>query len=243
MFIIKLNATNSTNSYLKALSATNLLEDYTTVVTNLQTHGRGQMGASWESVSGMNLTFSTLKVFKAPFLGSHFCLSMVASLAVYKTLVALEIPKLSVKWPNDILSENKKICGILIENVIKKNNLNQSVIGIGLNVNQINFNNLPKASSLKLITGRTFNLDEVLHSVIENLKFYFSLLQTLGAEALKNNYEACLFRKNKPSTFRDAEGLFFTGYIKSVSLEGKLQVLLEDHIVKAYNLKEITLMY
>jgi len=80
-----------------------------------------------------NNNLVTLKVFKAPFLGSHFCLSMVASLAVYKTLVALEIPKLSVKWPNDILSENKKICGILIENVIKKNNLNQSVIGIGLN--------------------------------------------------------------------------------------------------------------
>ena len=168
---------------------------------------------------------------------------MVVSLAIIKVLEALNIPELSIKWPNDILSADKKICGILIENVIKKNNFNASVIGIGLNVNQIEFENLPKASSLKLISGKEFNLDELTIAILEHMKVYFTLLKDNKYDKLKAEYEMQLFRKNKPSTFKDAEGFMFSGFIKSVSESGHLQVLLEDNILKAFDLKEITLLY
>ena len=243
MPLIKLNAIDSTNSYLRKLSIRKDIEDYTVVVTKNQTNGRGQMGASWHSETSKNLTFSVFKELSNIYLEHPFYISIVTSLALIKALQFVVITKLSIKWPNDILAEDKKICGILIENVIQQNQLKASIIGVGLNVNQTTFGNLPRASSLKLITGMVYNLDEVLHAIIKNLEHYFEVLKAGNLKALKDEYETYLFRKNKPSTFRDAENNIFTGYIKSVSDSGSLQVLLEDGIIKAFDLKEITLLY
>lgn len=243
MLIIKLNATNSTNSYLRALSIEENVEDYTTVVAKHQTNGRGQMGSVWSSETSKNLTFSVFKDVSKMYIEHPFYISTATALAILKTLQGLNIPKLSVKWPNDILSENKKICGILIENVIKQNNLYASIIGIGLNVNQKSFENLPKASSLITITGTVFNLDEILNSILSNLKAHFIELEKGNLSFLKDTYETYLFRKNKPSTFKNAEGFVFSGFIKAVSVSGNLLVLLEDDIVKEYDLKDISLLY
>jgi len=243
MRIIKLDATNSTNSYLRELISKGYVDDFTVVSTKKQTKGRGQMGTVWEAKTAKNLTFSVFKDVSALEMKRGFYISMVTALAIYKTLKGLSIPKLAVKWPNDILSENMKICGVLIENVIKQSQLQASIIGIGLNVNQTDFNNLPRASSLSAITGQVFVLDEVLVTLILNLKYYFKILEAGDFNHLKEAYESLLFRKNKPSTFKDAEGSMFSGFIKGVSNEGKLQVLLEDNILKAFDLKEITLLY
>lgn len=243
MLIIKLNATNSTNSYLRDLSIDGNVEDYTTVVAKHQTNGRGQMGSIWSSETSKNLTFSVFKDMSKIYIKHPFYISMATALAILKTLQGLNIPKLSVKWPNDILSENKKICGILIENVIKQNNLYASIIGIGLNVNQKTFENLPKASSLITITGSVFNLDEILNGVLSNLKAYFVELEKGNLSFLKDTYETYLFRKNKPSTFKNAEGMVFFGFIKAVSVSGNLQVLLEDDVIREYDLKDISLLY
>ena len=243
MNIIKLNATDSTNSYLRRLCVDELIADYTAVIAKRQTNGRGQIGTIWSSQSSKNLTFSVFKDVSAYHLESPFYISMVTSLALIKTLRCFSINKLSVKWPNDILSENKKICGILIENVFKQNKFADSIIGIGLNVNQVEFDNLPQASSLRLISGRVFDLDEVAHVIIKNLKHYFNLLKKGEFDVLKAKYETYLFRKNKPSTFKDAEGRLFSGFIKGVSNYGSLQILLEDDIVKEFEFKTITLLY
>ncbi|MBP0903372.1 biotin--[acetyl-CoA-carboxylase] ligase [Mariniflexile gromovii] len=243
MHIIKLDATDSTNSYLKRLSVNEQVADYTAVVTKLQTNGRGQMGTVWDSEASKNLTFSVYKDIFQYNIEDPFYISMVISLALLKTLKSFSIPKLSVKWPNDILSENKKICGILIENVFKQNKFSSSIIGMGLNVNQLEFDNLPKASSLRLISGRVFDLDEVTIVIIKNLKHYFNILKRGHLDVLKEKYEASLFRKNKPSTFQDAEGLMFSGIIKGVSDYGNLQILLEDDIIKEFDLKTVTLLY
>lgn len=243
MHIIKLDATDSTNSYLKTLCTTNNVDDYTAVIAKNQTLGRGQMGANWNSKAFKNLTFSVFKDLSEFKIEELFYISIVSALAILKTLKTFGIPKLCIKWPNDILSADKKICGILIENVIKQNNFNASVIGIGLNVNQIEFENLPKASSLKLISGKEFDLDELTMAILDNMKHYFKLLKDNKYDELKVEYEMQLFRKNKPSTFKDAEGFMFSGFIKSVSESGHLQVLLEDNILKAFDLKEITLLY
>ena len=242
MHIIKLNAIDSTNSFLKEMISKEIVVDYTVVVAEHQTNGRGQMGTIWDSDKGKNLMFSLFKDLNMHVVEFPFYISMAISLAILKTLKALNIPDLRIKWPNDILSADKKVCGILIENVIK-NRLNSTIIGIGVNVNQTKFVNLPKASSLKNITGVHYNLDEILNSIITNTKYYSSLLQEEQYDAVKNEYEASLFRKNKPSTFKNAKGELFSGFIKGVTKYGKLQVILEDEVVKKFDLKEITLLY
>lgn len=243
MHIIKLDAIDSTNSYLKKLCAEFPVSDYTVVIAKNQTQGRGQMGSIWNSQSAKNLTFSVFKDVSGLELQYPFFVSMVAALAVIKALEFFSIPKLSIKWPNDILSDNKKICGILIENVIKRRQYASSVIGVGLNVNQTEFENLPQASSLKCITGQVFNTEVIAEGILKQLQHYFKLLQTEAFDALKQEYESYLFRKNKPSTFKNAEGVLFSGFIKGVSKSGKLQVLLEGNVVKTFDLKTLTLLY
>jgi len=243
MRIIKLDAIDSTNSYLRKLYNESGLIDYTVVSTKFQTEGRGQMGTKWDSENSKNLTISVFKDVSSLFIEHPFYISIVTSLALIKTLQNFSIPRLSIKWPNDILSEDKKVCGILIENVIKQNSLKASIIGAGLNVNQTTFQNLPRATSLKLLSGNHFDLDEVLYVVIKYLKYYFMLLRNEEYDFVKNEYESYLFRKNKPSTFRNAEGDMFTGIIKKISESGSLQILLEDAILKEYDLKEITLLF
>ncbi len=243
MRIIKLNAIDSTNSYLKQLSTNEIVEDNTIVVANYQTNGRGQMDSTWASEDSKNLMFSVFKDFSFLQTEQNFYISMAVSLSIIKTLKSFSIPKLHIKWPNDILSENKKLCGILIENIIKHNQLKATIIGVGLNVNQNNFDGLPKATSLHLLTGNIFNLDEVLLVISDNLNYYFNLLKTEKYQLIKEAYESLLFRKDKPSTFKDAEGKLFSGFIKSVSNSGNLQVLLEDEVIKEFDLKEIALLY
>ncbi len=242
MPIIKLDAIDSTNNYLRRLINVEEVADYTIVLAKEQTQGRGQMGTVWNSEKGKNLTFSVFKDLSVHDIEFPFYISMAISLAIFKTFKTLNIPDLKIKWPNDILSADKKICGILIENVIK-NKLSSTIIGIGINVNQTLFINLPKVSSLKKITGVHYNLDEILQLIMRYTKEYSKLLQDGKYDIVKNEYEDNLFRKNKPSTFKDAEGVLFSGFIKGITKYGKLQVILEDEIIKKYDLKEITLMY
>jgi len=241
MRIIKLNATESTNRFMRNLSLESSVQDFTTVVTSTQSKGRGQMGSAWQSESFKNLTFSVYKGFKQFEFEDQFKISMAVSLAIIKALETLQIPKLSIKWPNDILSANKKICGILIENVIKQSHIVSSIIGVGLNVNQLKFEDLPQAGSLKLITGLNYDLDEILHLILKHLEIQLKLLEN-DTSALKNNYESYLFRKEKPSTFKSDEGLF-SGIIKGVSNEGLLKVMIEDQELKTFDLKTIKLLY
>ncbi|MGB1308043.1 MAG: biotin--[acetyl-CoA-carboxylase] ligase [Oceanihabitans sp.] len=243
MHIIKLNATNSTNTYLRELSLKDSLVDYTVVQSDFQTNGRGQMGTSWSSNPEENLMFSVFKDVSFVNFEQHFFISMTVAIAIVKTLESFGIPKLKIKWPNDILSENKKICGVLIENSVKNNRFKNSIIGIGINVNQKAFDNLPQATSLFNIAGKPFNRDEVLVKCMENIKKYFQILEANNVAEIQKNYALYLFKKNKPATFKDATGFIFTGIIQSVSNSGKLQILVEDAEIKAFDLKEVSLMY
>ncbi|MGW9685593.1 biotin--[acetyl-CoA-carboxylase] ligase [Flagellimonas sp. 2504JD1-5] len=241
--IIKLDATDSTNLYLKGLLRTGTLPNYTAVVAKSQLKGRGQMGAAWQSESGKNLTFSVLKNFDAMQTTHQFNLNIVVSLAVHDVLKAMEIPDLKVKWPNDIMSGGHKICGILIENILKGKQIQSSIIGIGLNVNQTSWENLEKVASLKSQTGRFFDLDELLSKLLTRLKFYLDDIETKTTLQLLPSYDKLLFRKDKPSTFKDGNDQVFMGFIRHVSPEGKLVVELEDNILKEFDLKAVSLLY
>jgi BirA family biotin operon repressor/biotin-[acetyl-CoA-carboxylase] ligase len=243
MHIIKLNAIDSTNSFLRQLSSDKKVEDYTVIIAESQLKGRGQMGTSWDSQSGKNLMASVFVDVTFLAIEHSFWISMATSLAISNALKDFQIRNVKVKWPNDILADQKKISGILIENVIKNNTLQATIIGFGLNINQVHFDNLPLATSMQIVSGQHYSIDNVLKKVIEHLKYYMSLLKEGRFEELKKRYETELFRKEKPSTFKNAEGSLFSGFIKGVSNSGHLKVLIEDDILKEFDLKEIKLLY
>ena len=243
MHIVKLNAIDSTNTYLRQFAMQYPLQDYTVIYTDEQLSGRGQMGTLWISQPGKNLTFSVLKHFKGFPLEQLFFVNMKVSLAVFKTLRQLNIPDVHIKWPNDILSANAKIGGVLIENSVKNATTFESIIGIGLNVNQIEFNGLQSVSSLQRITGKTFDLDELLHHLVSALISELDDYSQWDLEVLQQEYEAQLFRINKPSTFKKQDGSLIMGFIRGVSETGKLIVELEDAIFQEFDLKEVKLLY
>lgn len=242
MQLIKLNATDSTNNYLKQLILERTLEDFSIVVANYQTNGRGQRGSSWLSEKDKNLTFSVLKRNISIVANQQFLLNILVSLSIIKTLEGFNIPKLAIKWPNDILSDQHKISGILIENLIKNKQIEYAIIGIGLNVNQVKFEGLSKVSSLKNIMPLAVDKDELLTKIIDKLKMYFKLYSENGRGFLNSEYESYLFRKDKPSTFSSHDNSLFTGIIRGVSDSGKLCVQIED-FNKEFDLKELKLMY
>ncbi len=219
-----------------------MVANFTVVVAKKQTNGKGQRGAVWTSEAGKNLTFSVfVDIYFLP-IAYQFYFNCAVALAIYNGLDKLNIPKLSLKWPNDILSANKKIAGVLIENTIRFEK-KQAIVGIGLNVNQTEFSTNLNASSLKNSTGIVYNLDEVLQIIITELKLQITRLREKEFLKIHQDFEAVLFRKNKPSTFKNAEGDLFMGFIKGVSNTGKLQLLIEDGVVKEYRLKEVQLLY
>jgi BirA family biotin operon repressor/biotin-[acetyl-CoA-carboxylase] ligase len=219
------------------------MEDFTVVYAENQTNGKGQFGTVWASKPGENLTFSVYMSTTFLCLKNQFYLNCAVSLSVYNVLNNLSIFQLSLKWPNDILSHNKKMAGILIENVISSSDNSFAIIGIGLNVNQLSFDPLLKATSLKKISGKHFNLNELLVLIVLELQNQISILRVGDFCSLHSSYEEVLFRKNKPSTFMNVKGDLFTGFIKNVTTEGRLRVLTENEVYKEFNLKEVKLMY
>ncbi len=239
MQVIKLNATDSTNAHIKRLSRLEILPDFTVVQANRQTAGRGQMGARWEGEEGKNLTFSLLKRLGAFPARQHFALNATISLSIYKALQELNIPELNLKWPNDILSCGRKLCGILVENQVQGTYISQSIIGIGLNVNQTTFANLPGATSMKQLTGQDYELDQVLSVLLKHLE---SDLANVDAGALNSKlkqYEDVLYLKDTPAGFRRKDGSPFEGIIRGVNPEGLLRIERPDGSIESFANKEV----
>lgn len=241
MNIIKLNAINSTNDYLKSLASAQYLENFTLVTAETQTQGKGQMGAVWNAQAGKNLTFSILLKDLLNDTAAIFTLNVAVAVAVASAVSGFGIADISIKWPNDILAGNKKICGILIENSIKSDGQIHSIIGIGLNVNQTDFEGLPKASSMAVKAGKPFDKDEVMLAIAHQLQQHVSDLES-DAPALWQQYHDLLFKKDIPMPF-EKEGRRFMGIIQKVTQNGQLEVLLEDDTLAHYNIKEVQLLY
>lgn len=243
MNIIKLNATTSTNNYIKMLARETLLEDETAVLTHHQTEGRGQREKSWYSKSEESLTFSLFKRFNTLKIEEQFMINMAISIRIKAYLSSLGIPEVSIKWPNDIMSANKKIGGILIENTLKNKFIKHSVVGIGLNVNNKELPNLPQASSMKLQTGKTFSKQNVFISVI---KVCFEELKGVESglfSTYKNRYESILFRKDEESEFEDLHNKHFKAKIKGISDLGELVLEHKNGLLKQVQIKELKMIY
>lgn len=242
MKIIKLDAIDSTNDFLKGISSLDETINYTVVTAESQTKGKGQMGQKWESEEGKNLIMSVL--IKDDFfdITQLFHLNVVFALSVIEVLESFRIPELYIKWPNDIMSYSKKIGGILIENSIKSDGEVVSILGLGLNVNQTNFSELPKASSLALVSGVEFDKELILQLLVDKLKQKIFNWK-VNKQAYWEDYTQKLFKKGVPMPFSAENGIHFMGIIQGVTPFGKLEVLLEDDNVGEYDIKEIQMLY
>lgn len=249
MNLIKLDAINSTNEFLKDNIQKTSSKELQVVYTFNQTKGKGQRGNSWESQPEKNIAISlglfpdNLKV------ENQFTLSMLFSLFILNTLKSLKIPDLKIKWPNDIMSGNTKICGILNEITVKGNIIESIIVGFGINVNQENFKNLPNASSLKLINNINYDLNKLVSLIIKNLKKYdylsksLRLLSNQELEDLNYSYHENLYKIGEKSQFTNKEKEIFIGKIVSVNKNGIIKIEKEDNSIMNYNFQEIQMIF
>jgi BirA family biotin operon repressor/biotin-[acetyl-CoA-carboxylase] ligase len=243
MKLVKVDATSSTNSYLKDYVRLNSIKVPCCLAADNQISGRGQRGTTWQSQAGKNLTFSVYLPDLEDIHKQNFKLSALVALALINTLHKYCAPKLSIKWPNDILSRQFKIGGILIENMFNQNRSGASIIGIGLNVNQDEFPGLPKASSLKSITQGTFDLEILLNDLlteIENIPLKFN---TLSYSNVLELYYSHLFKYNKVGMYQYPDGTLIQGLLRGVDNYGRLIVEFEEDRIDSFDIKEIQIKY
>jgi BirA family biotin operon repressor/biotin-[acetyl-CoA-carboxylase] ligase len=228
----------STNTCLSQLAKDGDLPEGTIVHTNYQSAGRGQAGNTWESEDGKNLLFSVL-IFPSMITPvNQFIISMAISLGICDFLNRL-ITSCSIKWPNDIYVNNDKIAGILIENSIMGENIEFSIAGIGLNVNQDRFiSDAPNPVSLKLLTGKEYDLPTCLTQIASDLDKRYKQVISGSFDLIRADYNSNLFRRDKWYDYRDQESIF-TGKILSVSDQGKLLAENQTGKTREYTFKEI----
>jgi len=227
---------HSTNSLASELASQSILSEGAVVITSNQTAGRGQRGNVWETTEGMNLTFSVL--LKPGFLPvkSQFYITIVTSMAIVDFLKEQSVTSTKIKWPNDILVGQKKICGILIENAVQRDSIQQSIVGIGVNINQKEFA-VQTATSLSLVAKTDFDLNQMLNLLLEKFERRYLQLRSGKLTELKKEYLDNLFGFRSLGSFI-SDGRRFEGTIDDVGENGEL-ILLVDSKSERYFLKEI----
>jgi len=231
-----LDEIHSTNDYLMSVLKNEKCAEGKIIMTLNQTDGKGQRGNTWQSEANKNLQFSILLKPEIP-VQKSFYLNIISSLAVHKTLTDLKI-NAKIKWPNDILANKNKICGILVENSIQKNIIHQSVIGIGLNVNQTHFSPEIKASSILLEIGKEIELLEILNQMVSYLDFYYGFLKESNYPFLLKKYYENLYgyQETKKYTTNNIE---FEGEIIGITDEGKLKIKPQTGLIQTFDIKEV----
>lgn len=214
----------------------------TVVVTDQQTQGRGQRGNQWEAQPGQNLTISL--VLNPTFLAAtdQFWLNMAVSLAIQDALSPLLPPNvLTIKWPNDVYVRDQKMGGVLIENTLQGHLLGHSIIGIGLNVNQLAFN-VPTATSLLLESPVPdgYSLAGLLTTLAEQLEKRYLQLRAGHRDVLRATYLDHLYQYQQPY-FYMADHHGFTGTIVDIDATGRLGILTRG-TVRYFAFKEVTFL-
>lgn len=229
----------STNLLAMELLSKSRPTEGTVISTYNQTAGRGQIGRTWESEPGKNLTISIF--FYPNFLPAihNFQLNKTFALGI-RDAVASCIPESSVKvkWPNDIYVDNRKISGILIQNMLQKSQIQSTVLGIGLNVNQAHFDTAPNATSLFLETNHPFNLDHTLQKICYYLEYRYMQLKAGQYDNLHTDYLKYLYRREEPTLFQRKDLSVFQGTITGIDPSGRL-IIISDAGEEYFDLKEI----
>lgn len=230
---------HSTNILATELSQKPEITEGTVVITDNQTSGKGQRGNIWVTEKGKNLTFSI--ILKPSFLRvkDQFQLNRAISLGVWDYL-AQRGQKADLKWPNDVLINDKKVCGILIENQVQGTSFTNSIAGIGLNINQRAFA-VPTASSLSMVTGVTYDLSTELIDVLHAIEIRYQALRKAQLSKLENDYLSVLYGFNEKRFFSTADETF-EGKILGVDDSGRL-IIEVDGAKRLFNTKEVRFEY
>lgn len=231
----------STNTYLKSsIQSGQIFDNGDIIIATDQTHGKGRGTNNWESEPNKNLTFSIF--LKPEFLKAEdqFLLNKAVSLGIFNFVKStISDQKISIKWPNDIYINDKKVAGILIDNTISGNTIEHSIIGIGININQINFSkNLPNPVSLFNILNKEFNLEKCLDSLCNFLNVEYSHLLNSKFTKLDQSYHSALYKLNEYYHFKIGNKIIKSKII-GVSDLGKLQVELFGNVIEEYDYSEI----
>ncbi len=199
-----ISSTNSTNTLMQQMLAKGEWQEGERFIrAGYQTAGRGQTGNGWESEPDKNLLCSILVESRKTKDKSPFYLNVLVSVAMHRMVnsqlsilnsqFSILNSQLTIKWPNDIYWQDKKIAGILIENAILGNELKYSIAGIGLNVNQTVFvSNAPNPVSLKQITGADTDVETLMQSLMKEIE----VLEQMSAEDVWTYYREHLYRKD-----------------------------------------------
>jgi len=236
--LIQLDKVDSTNTYLKNILSTskNKIEGVT-VAAHQQVSGKGQMGNVWESEKGMNLTFSVLLKPKLK-VADQFIISKVIALGIVSFLDNIGVEAVKIKWPNDIYVGTDKIAGVLIENTIKSNQIENCIVGIGLNVNQLVFSEVVKnGTSLKTLLGKEFSIEDVLQQLLFFIEKSYLLLKSNKTKKIDELYLKKLHQFNEDHFYLIGDEKV-EAKIVGISANGMLQLSIQENI-KAFDLKEV----
>ena len=209
------------------------------VTANYQCDGNGQRGKKWESNINENLLLS-LVIEPRISISKQFEISKIVSLSICDLLIFLGLNP-EIKWPNDILVSKQKIAGILIQNKLQGNLIIHSIIGIGLNINQMHFEEYsPKATSLQLLLNKKSEVDKVQDELFQFLSV--RLKQFRSGYSYNQEYLSYLFLKDKPAAF-ESNNKKFMGIIKGVSQSGELLIQLESDSIVSYKNQEVKYLF
>jgi len=233
-----LELVDSTNNYLKSLNADKKISEGYLICTKEQFAGRGQRENFWESQIDKNLLFSFIisPIFLK--IEEQFILSKSVSIAI-ANFISQHTTNVRIKWPNDIYVGNRKIAGVLIENSVKGSEISSSVIGIGININQEHFNKCStNPVSLKILSGKTYNIKDLLHSLIDELNIWYNKLLCGEINMINEFYIESLFRYKQTHNYI-VDGEKIKAKIVGIDSVGKLVIETKNDGIRTFAFKEI----
>ena len=231
---------NSTNETLGQLSKKIELQNGFYITADYQKSGKCQNNDKWDSNPKENLLISIFLNLDLN-IENSFMLNQLASLAVLDTLSKFLEQKIEIKWPNDVYVDSKKISGILINNIVKGGIINSSVIGIGINVNQTNFNKKYIATSMKLLSKKDFKLNEIEKILMKNIKKQSIILLDKKILLISRRYNNHLYGKNLDSLFILNKKRIYAKVIE-VNQNGKIKLMFGDGEVNEFSQNEVKLL-
>ena len=209
------------------------------VWADFQTAGRGQRGHEWHSRKGENLTFSVVLEPTFVPIAEQFSVSEVVALSLVDMLAEYGI-EAKIKWTNDIYVGDRKLVGILIEHSLAPSSLRRTIVGVGINVNQTEFDaSLPNPVSMAQLLGKELDAEAVLNCFIGHLQHNYELLHSGAKEELHDRYNALLYRKNEYHTYALPSGDKFSAKIVGTAPSGALCLEDEAGTTKDYLFKEV----
>lgn len=239
---IELQSVDSSNNYARALIQENMAQHGMAFFAHEQTAGKGQRGKNWLSEKGTNLILSIVIQPHTLLISNQFHLNAGVSVAVYDLFSQYGGEDTKIKWPNDLYWQDKKAAGILIENIIQKNDngvpvWKWAIVGIGMNINQTSFPaELQNPVSLKQITGKNFDVVSLAKELCKKLDKYYHPLREGEFEKIYASYLSHLYKKNESVKFKKANRIF-EAVIKNVSPSG--QLIVQHSIEEQFDFGEV----